>query len=328
MKRLVATILASLVLAGIVAPVPVQAHHYDSHWGPRFAEGNTMGCPGANCRNIKYLQAATCGNTGKLHCRFSASRNDGIVRLPYWINPTRLNPDSPYTDEQVIKYIRWAFRNWEYAIPSVRFIYKGTTDRIPTYADGYSDVGFFGEYAGKAQSHFAGQEFDINLSATGGGTFFAPCRFHCPAVKPYQGLARESMPEAWNECCDHGWRQGTVEATGVFVHEIGHVLGLDHPGENSGCASMSYERYGGCDPAVDRYEANPIDEDIVVSRHMSSPALGEILAMRYLYPYKCPPTPKGYKENPKWSAKKKIENRKWLPWRYRQVCPTIAVPNP
>ncbi|MFP5225141.1 MAG: hypothetical protein ACLGH3_06280 [Actinomycetota bacterium] len=52
--------------------------------------------------------------------------------------------------------------------------------------------------------------------------------------------------------------------------------------------------------------------------------------MRWLYGYKCPPKPAGYVEaDPNGPFTPEIaKKRSWVPWRYRQVCPTIRIGYP
>jgi hypothetical protein len=91
-----------------------------------------------------------------------------------------------------------------------------------------------------------------------------------------------------------------ADVQGILTHELGHVLGLDHPDVNEAAgltmSANTYERvsYG--------YE----------SRALSTLGLGDVLGMKKLYPWTCP----------------KLKSGQSYPSAYRYVCPSIKIFSP
>ncbi|MFP5224962.1 MAG: hypothetical protein ACLGH3_05325 [Actinomycetota bacterium] len=294
-----------LLLAAVSLPIlPTSAD-------TSFKQDDQTGCPGPNCQSARFRR---CDERPEGLCPLPADRFGNVI-TEYRINPQMPNPDSKVTEAEVIRTIRYVVRTWEYASPRLRFVYKGTTDRLPIPGDGQNVIGFtrlMGDHV--SISPF---EWDISLIVTSAASY--PCRLKCDAIKPTHVLdVNREMPSM---------RQDGIEYGGFdhqLIRHLGLVLGLDHP-EEGGCTTMGPWTETGCDPYIDSWT---VGKEPRMARWYGSLALGEMRAMAELYPYECPKAPVGYREGADWKPAKKIKARNWLPWRYRQVCPSIIIGTP
>lgn len=273
---------------------------------PDGKRGPSDGCPAATCGAYVLLTACPSAPGGPF-CRHPLER-DGFRHLRFWVNPARVGIGDSSSVDELVAQIRYAARTWEYANPTVRLDFMGFTDRLPLPYDGFNVVAFTDtQHFGQAsvQSTTEGVEVDIQLGLHTRWRV-SPCRWSCPAV-PLDGpleAAPGVLPRA--------------DLGSTITHELGHALGFDHPVVR-GCMTMGDSHF-----CPDAHGTPPGMED----RFQSSLSRAELLGMKVLYPYTCPPTPRGYREPASWTAAQRIKARTWLPWRYRQVCPTFAIGNP
>jgi hypothetical protein len=93
------------------------------------------------------------------------------------------------------------------------------------------------------------------------------------------------------------------DVQGVLTHELGHVLGLDHPeGADTRGLTMDIS-------SVLPYEEVPYGYQ---SREQSTLGLGDVLGMKKLYPWTCP----------------KLKSGQSYPSAYRYLCPSIKIFTP
>ena len=179
---------------------------------------------------------------------------DGRATVEYWLNPAGAAPLSP---EDVEGAVAAAFATWERAAPTLRFVYRGRTDRLGTPRDGVNVVAFDGDHS---YAHVQpGGEFDIHFNS--GNWAWQPCEQRDGACTP----EKNSTAEAGSTKVIPSELQSTA------THEVGHVLGLGHPPG---------------DPAYAELTMTPN-----LKRSASTLALGDVLGIRALYPCDCPLPP-------------------------------------
>jgi hypothetical protein len=179
---------------------------------------------------------------------------DGRATVEYWVNPAGATAISV---EDVEGAVAAAFVSWERAAPTLRFVYRGRTDRLAAPRDGTNVVAFDGDHNYTWVS--SSGEFDIHFVP--GNWAWAPCEQRDGA------------------CTDDDDRTADGEAMGVAppelqslaTHEVGHAMGLDHPP---------------ADPAYAELTMKP-----TFKRSKSTLALGDVLGIRALYPCDCPLPP-------------------------------------
>lgn len=195
-------------------------------------------------------------------CRYPASA-DGIVRIPYWVNPTQ-----PWlTEVQAVGAVRAAARAWEMYNPRIDFIYRGTTDEPPVLWDNKLVVAWAPLPAGGMTSGNAETGHDVFI-AVQSVQAWEPCSTDC---RPYR---LRYVANAGLTYVAYG------DVQGVITHEFGHVLGLDHSDKG---LTMSGQ--------IGTYEQPP---EGYGSREWSTLGLGDVLGVKKLYPWKCPkPDSKG-----------------------------------
>lgn len=219
-------------------------------------------CPGPRCPKYRTFCVVN------IPCRYPASA-DGIVRIPYWVNPTQLW----LTEAQAVGAVRAAARAWEMYNPRVRFIYRGTTNEPPIPEDHKLVVAWVPLLlaAGAAYGN-AEHGHDVFIGMLGPQTW-EPCSTDC---RPYR--VRYIVNVGLTSV-------GYGDVQGVITHEFGHVLGLDHPGRGEEAQGLTM------DDTLGDYEQPPPGYG---SREMSTLGLGDVLGVKKLYPWKCPkPDSKG-----------------------------------
>jgi hypothetical protein len=175
---------------------------------------------------------------------------DGRATIEYWMNPSGLDT-STITVEQVEGALAAAFDTWQRAAPTLHFVYRGRTDRLPVTGDGVNVVGFQGAGAFTPVAVTYGRpEFDMRFGPT--GWVWRPC-------------------EQRDGACT---RLDYPELQGAATHEAGHAVWLDHV----------------TDQNLDRYMTMwPGDnEQGYGDRFWQTLGLGDVLGIRALYPCSCP----------------------------------------
>jgi hypothetical protein len=182
---------------------------------------------------------------------------DGRATVEYWVNPS--GAPSSITPEEVEGAVAAAFATWERAAPTLRFVYKGRTDRHAVIHDGMNVVAFDGE---RAQAWPSPGEFDIQFPPTTRWVW-APCEQRDGACTPYSPPTEVGTTNVYTE----------FDLQSTATHEVGHVLWLDHP------------------PAEPAYRELTMQSGSKDRRSMSTLALGDVLGVRALYPCSCPLPP-------------------------------------
>jgi hypothetical protein len=137
---------------------------------------------------------------------------DGRATVEYWVNPTGATTMSI---DDIEGAVAAAFASWERAAPTLRFVYRGRTDRLALDHDGVNVVAFDGDhnYAFVTQG-----EFDIHLRP--GNWTWSPC-------EPRDGACAEEPGITF------------AELQSTATHEVGHVLWLGHPSDDRANAEMT-----------------------------------------------------------------------------------------
>jgi hypothetical protein len=205
----------------------------------------------------------------------------GVTVIHYNIN-TR-GAVTSLDDAHVISAIRAGFATWQTVVPSVRFVYDGTTLSPPISGDGQNVVGFgdvtSGSHLGQATTRPGPNgeilEADMLLAAgranagTDGfgpvGWTWLPCG---TAGKPCT-----DVPACTNvtiiERCDH-------DLQNAVTHEVGHWLFL---GDLRSPQDTQMTMYGSIGATA--------SERFVTERHKVTLALGDVIGARALYPCGC-----------------------------------------
>lgn len=214
---------------------------------------------------------------------------DGIARIPYFINPTQ--PWLP--EETTVAAIRASTKTWEDWNPSLRFEYQGTTTALPGppgIRDGLNVIGFMtGGPAATVcctnQEHVT--EFDIMLGPQ--PWTWTPCDQANDSCTPV--CRQPPSPLTSAECSSQN-----IDLQSIVVHELGHAIGLADLEEREYChLTMWGGITQGCDVQNNRMA-------ITLGR-------GDVLGAKALYPWECPPLVPGGQ----------------YPVAYRNICPTITV---
>ena len=226
--------------------------------------------------------------------RYVLSVDTDLAHAPRWprapgraaVVHYRINPLGAVTNlgpAQVIAAIRAAFATWQSAVPSVQFVYEGTTAVPPISGDGQNVVGFgdvtSGSHLGQATLRFGAHgeivEADMLLaagraraSADGFGPVgwtWLPCG---PSNRPCTDL-----PACANvtiiERCDH-------DLQNAVTHEVGHWLLLGDLRTRADEQMTMFGSIGATD-----------NEPFVTERHKVTLALGDMIGARALYPCQC-----------------------------------------
>ena len=218
---------------------------------PSFASADSA-CPGPR----------TCG-AYQLMGHHWAHRADGSIHIPYYINPTQHWMSS----EEFIGAIKAAARVWTAADPRVHFDFQGTTDAVPgPVSDGKSVFG-----AGVVPA-VSGLGATYTGNADGGQIQEADVAFALTAYFEWDPCQQKDnscgRPARTTSCCV--W---FADLQGVATHELGHVLGLDHPAQSAGEELTMTAVYDQLDASELRYQTL---------------GLGDIRGVRALYPCHCP----------------------------------------
>ncbi len=214
-----------------------------------------------------------------------ATDASGIARIPFFVNPKQ-----PWVPKQIaVQATLAAAKVWNDANPSVRFIYMGTTDRRPGYdgdLPGWDGVSVFGWDV--IEPHAAGQmsgngtrytltEADVTLNITTKWGWY-PCRQandSCTEIPPKPLVS--AFGGGGDGLVIYDPLAGGVDIQNIMTHELGHVLGLDHPPFESRFEQLTM------------YGAFLGDE-----REGSTLALGDVLGSRAAYPCRRCDRPKIY----------------------------------
>ncbi|MFA5890492.1 MAG: hypothetical protein WDA27_06025 [Actinomycetota bacterium] len=264
-------------------------------------------CPGPRtCRN--YELSYTGDTNLPFHWPIGSS---GLINVPYRIWPY----GSPFiTPENAISAIRGAAATWELWNPHVHFDYRGIASRPPVSwgelagsvvgAENENVVGFSpGTVAGATTSlgadssgHITG--FEIVIMP--GPWQDAPCQQKDNSCTPEP---KWYPPYPLNLTGIHEAEGGIQDLRSVVFHEFGHTLGLNDLFYQINC--MMTMRGGiSADASGEYYEECPEG-----FRHVMTPALGDVLGLKALYPWTCP----------------KPDRKGRYPSRYKFLCPKIRI---
>lgn len=178
---------------------------------------------------------------------------DGVARIPVSINPTP-PAGSSLTADTVEADILAMMAVWEEASPTVRFRYLGRTTREPRIGDGHSDLAY--GHSVKEGRDIDGYLVEADVTRT-------------PANSDGVG----SYPCDWHrdDACGNAGA-GKNDTRNLIAHELGHVLGA---------ADLDSSE---ADDLTMRHHANhPVGD-----RRRVTLGLGDVLAVRHLYPCGCP----------------------------------------
>lgn len=245
-------------------------------WHRRYRKGlvtlTTVGLVlvvGGVAESCAFDDAARCApecstDRGDETCRdyaldeaFWPADDSGRVVIRYSVDPTI--PDGhDVTGEQLVAAVQEAAAVWEAADPVLDFVYEGTTDLPADEQDGVSVVGFGGgepDAVAYASILGTGDDAEVDVVLESEGTHYV--------VQRCEQADGACVLEA------HEHEEEVVDLHSVLTHELGHLLGLDHPEAEGDELTMSSEWLN--------------DE-----RFPQTLALGDVLGVRALYPCDCP----------------------------------------
>lgn len=257
---------------------------------PSFAIGRTD-CPDPRtCRSYKFFSPAPPTVE-----RWAASK-DGMVRIPYWINPLQ-----PYISvERAVAAIQTALRTWEAANPRIMFSYQGQTSVPPIPNDGMNVIGWApGPNIAFPRGDNAGRLVEFDIALAYGLWDWHSCGGRdgsCTMVPWYEPGGLGYFPN------------GFTDVQNLVTHEAGHALGLADLQLPRDCLMTMN---GGAQANATEQSPPECDKQLT-NRSASTLALGDVLGLKFLYPWTCPHVARGAR----------------MPAAYREICPVIKIYRP
>lgn len=193
-----------------------------------------------------------------------ARGSDGRIVVPYRVDRD-LPGGSLVTGDQLVEAIAAAAATWEAALPGLDLLDRGAASGVAGAADGVSVIGFADAEGAVAYAESLGpDEVDVVLDER--TTYvYAPC------PPPAEGGCDADDGYADRLDVLYAGTDEVAELQSVLTHELGHLLGLDHPESSGDELTMSQEWFN--------------DE-----RFPQTLALGDVLGIRAVYGCAdCPP---------------------------------------
>lgn len=189
---------------------------------------------------------------------------DGRIVVSYRVDGDV--PDgSPVTGAQLVEAIAAASATWEAALPGLDLVDLGEASGDPGEADGVSVIGFGEAAGGVAYAERLGPD-EVDVVVDDRTTYvYAPC--------PPPAVGGCDADDGYADRLDalYAGTDEVAELQSVLTHELGHLLGLDHPESSGDELTMSQEWFN--------------DE-----RFPQTLALGDVLGIRAVYGCAdCPP---------------------------------------
>jgi hypothetical protein len=199
-----------------------------------------------------------CPNYKLLGGRWPRDPN-GVATIHYRVKTTGHTPASgtPITPEQLVADTRAAAQTWMDAVPSVNLVFDGTTTEAPNSSNNVIGWGFASGATGVAETRFT--------PGPDGPTFTGFSVY----LTPTYAFTSRSCDPAHGQPCDDDPNLG-ANLRGTLIHELAHVLGLDHVNDQPGTAELTMYSVGG------------------EGRHYITLGLGDVLGARELYPTNAP----------------------------------------
>jgi hypothetical protein len=184
--------------------------------------------------------------------------------IPYYVSVAVTHPTVPAAS--LPDMVASAMRVWERADPLIRFEYLGTTQALPGLPfDGKNVIGYGAPLAPALVAGYTPTSFtqagDINEADI--------------VISPTSPWTWQSCPQQDGGCAGHSadFMAGPVdtntwgpEIQGMVEHELGHMLGLDHPDELGGTEETMF---------------STLSSDNLTPQTLG---LGDILGVRAIYP--------------------------------------------